>query len=131
VEADALRLVLLQRRPAGWTEVLPTSFDDDGFAIMDYQEPVSESGFVITCPTRGLLRMVPPTLWMGQISVNIGRVNTVLNVEVPTGGRRKPGSRYTTNRVIDAGAVRVGEALPHLVPFGSLNCRKRARTASR
>ena len=116
-EADVLRLVLLQRRPAGWTEVLPTSFDDEGFAITDYPEPVSESGFAISCPTRGLLRMVPPTLWMGQISVEIGHVNAVLDVEVPAGGRRKPASRYKTNRVVDASRVQVGEALP---PSGAI-----------
>jgi hypothetical protein len=111
-DADALKLVLLQRRPAGWTEVLPTAFDADGFAITDYPEPVSESGYAIVCPTRGLLRMVPPTLWIGQVSVGIGLVNAVLDVEVPAGGRRKPASRYMTNRVIGAGAVHVGEALP-------------------
>jgi hypothetical protein len=111
-EADALKLVLLQRRPGGWTDVLPTSFDDDGFAIADYPEPVSEQGYAISCPTRGLLRMVPPTLWMGQIRVDFGIVNTVLDVEVPTGGRRKPASRYRTNRVTDTGKVHVGEALP-------------------
>jgi hypothetical protein len=116
-EADALRLVLLQRRPAGWSEVLPTSFDDDGFAITDYPEPVSQSGFAISCPMRGLLRMVRPTLWFGQVGVGILLVNAVLNVEVPTGGRRKPASRYTTNRVTDAGGVHVGEALP---PSGAI-----------
>ena len=116
-DADALKLVLLQRRPAGWTEVLLTSFDGDGFAITDYPEPVSESGYGLSCPTRGLLRMVPPTLWMGQISVGFGLVNAVLEVEVPTGGRRKPVSRYTTSRVIDAGGVHVGEALP---PSGAI-----------
>jgi hypothetical protein len=116
-DAEALKLVVLQRRPAGWIEVLPTSFDEDGFAIIDYPVPVSESGYGITCPRRGLLRMVPPTLWMGKISVGLGLVNAVLDVEVPTGGRRKPASRYTTTRVIDAGSVDVGEALP---PSGAI-----------
>jgi hypothetical protein len=111
-EADALKLVLLQRRPAGWTEVLPTSFDDDGFAITDYPESVSESGFAISCPTRGLLRMVPPTLWFNRVSVRLSVVNTVLDVEVPAGGRRKAASRYTRPIARDAGGVHVGEALP-------------------
>jgi hypothetical protein len=111
-DAGALNLVLLQQRPPGWTEVLPTSFDPDGFAIKDYPEPVSETGYAISCPIRGILRMVPPTLWMEQISVGIGVVNTVLDVEVPSGGRRKPASRYQTSRVTEAGGVHVGEALP-------------------
>jgi len=116
-DADALSLVILQRRPAGWTEVLPAAFDDDGFAIKDYPEPVSETGFAVACPTRGLIRMVPPTLWMEQISVGFGVVDTVLNVEVPSGGRRKPASRYNTSRVREAGGVHVGEALP---PSGAI-----------
>lgn len=111
-EADALNLVLLQRRPSGWTEVLPTSFDPDGFAIKDYPEPVSETGYAISCPVRGLLRMVPPTSFLSQISVGMGVVDTVLDVEVPSGGRRKPAARYQTNRVADTGRVHVGEALP-------------------
>jgi hypothetical protein len=116
-DAGALKLVVLQRRPAGWTEVLPASFDDDGFAIKDYPEPVSETGFAISCPIRGLVRMVPPTLWMEQISVGFGVVDAVLDVEVPSGGRRKPASRYKTSRLRDAGGVHVGEALP---PSGAI-----------
>lgn len=116
-DAGALKLVILQRRPAGWTEVLPVAFDDDGFAIKDYPEPVSETGLAISCPTRGLVRMVPPTLWMEQISVGFGVVDTVLDVEVPSGGRRKPASRYKTGRVREAGGVHVGEALP---PSGAI-----------
>jgi hypothetical protein len=53
----------------------------------------------------------------GQISVGFGLVDAVLDVEVPTGGRRKPASRYTTGRVVDAGGVYVGEALP---PSGAI-----------
>lgn len=116
-DAAALKLVTLQRRPAGWTEVLPASFDDDGFAIKDYPEPVSETGFAISCPIRGLVRVVPPTLWMEQISVGFGVVDAVLDVEVPSGGRRKPASRYKTSRVRESGGVHVGEALP---PSGAI-----------
>ena len=111
-DADGLDLVLLQQRPAGWTEVLPASFDLDNFAIKDYPEPVSETGYAISCPVRGILRMVPPTLWMEQINVGFGVVDAVLDVEVPSGGRRKPASRYKTSRVKEAGGVHVGEALP-------------------
>lgn len=111
-DADALNLVLLQRRPSGWTEVLPTSFDPDGFAVKDYSEPVSETGYAISCPVRGLLRMVPLAFFIEQISVGLGIVDALLDVEVPSGGRRKPAARYLTSRVTEAGGVHVGEALP-------------------
>ncbi len=112
VDADALKLIILERRPAGWTEILPASFDNDGFAIREYPEPVSQIGFAISCPVRGLLRMVPPTNRIGQFDVKLGLANAALDVEVPAGGRRKPASRYTTIRVTEAGGVHVGEALP-------------------
>jgi hypothetical protein len=40
----------------------------------------------------------------GQISVGFGLVDAVLDVE-PTGGRRKPASRYTTGRVDVKGII--------------------------
>lgn len=116
-EASALDLVILQRRPSGWTEVLPASFDDDGFSIKDYPEPLSEWGFAISCPIRGLLRMVPPAFWINQVRVGINLVDPFLDVEVPAGGRRKPAARYRSGRVSEAGDVHVGEALP---PSGAI-----------
>lgn len=111
-DADALNLVLLSRRPSGWTEVLPTSFDPDGFAIKDYPEPVSETGYAISCPRRGLLRMAPPGPVIRSLNLDIGVVDAVLDVEVPSGGRRKPAARYQTNRVTKAVAGHVGETRP-------------------
>ncbi len=78
---------------------------------------MSEHGYAITCPVRGLLRMVPPSHFIGQIVVNLDIVNAQLKVEVPPGGRRKPTSHYTTNRTVGAGMVQVGEALP---PSGAI-----------
>jgi hypothetical protein len=72
---------------------LPTSFDQDGFAITDYPEPVSESGYGIFCPVRGLLRMVPPTLWIGQISVGLGLVDIQLARSPWSGGRGRSALR--------------------------------------
>jgi hypothetical protein len=116
-DAAALKLVLLQRRPGGWTEVLATSFDNDGFLVADFPEPVSETGYAISCPTRGLVRLVPPTMFIGQIGMNIGVVSALLDVEIPAGGRRKPASRYKTSRITETSSVRVGEALP---PSGAI-----------
>jgi hypothetical protein len=111
-DADALNLVLLQRRPSGWAEVLPASFDADGFVTKDSREPSSEVGYAISCPVRGLLRMAEPASRMEQINIGMGVVGTILDVEVPAGGRRKPAARYQTSRVTDTGGVQVGEALP-------------------
>ncbi len=116
-EANSLMLTELQRRPAGWSDVSPSSFDEDGFSAVDYREPVSEHGYAITCPVRGLLRIVPPSHFIGQIVVNFDIVNAQLKVEVPPGGRRKPTSHYTTTRTVGAGMVQVGEALP---PSGAI-----------
>jgi len=116
-DAENLQLVVLQRRPSGWTEVLPVQFDQDGFAIKSYPEPTSETGYAISCPERGLIRMIAPTFWIGQVKVDIGLVNTVLDVEVPAEGRRKPAARYKTCRIVPGGSTQVGEALP---PSGAI-----------
>jgi hypothetical protein len=117
VDADALQFVTLQRRSTGWTEVMPVSLDCDGFVSVDYPEPVSEMGYAIVCPKRGLLRMVPPEFWIGEVGFKIGLVNAVLNVEVPAGGRRKPASSYTTNRIMEGETSHVGKRLP---PSGAI-----------
>ncbi|MEY2343191.1 VPA1262 family N-terminal domain-containing protein [Acidithiobacillus sp. IBUN Pt1247-S3] len=111
-EADALNFVLLKRRPSGWTEILPTPLDTDGFVIKDYPEPVREVGYAISCPVRGLLRMAPPASFIRQIGINFSIVNTAVNVEVPAGGRRKPATNYRTHRASESRGVHVGEALP-------------------
>jgi hypothetical protein len=80
--------------------------------VTTYPEPVSKAGHAVTCPTRGLLRMAPPEHWIEQASVGIGLVSATLNVEVPSGGRRKPATRYQTCRLNETSGVLVGEALP-------------------
>ena len=132
VDANALKLVLLQRRPAGWIEVMPTAFDKDGFSSPIIQLQSAEFGYGISCPTRGLLRMVPPTSWMGEINVGFGLVNAVLDVEVPTGGRRKPAFRYHDQPCHRHRRLPCRRGALRSVPCqGSLSCRKRVAAAFR
>lgn len=112
IDAGALTVVWLQERASGWTEVQPCSFDADGLVITTVPEPVGKGGNAVTCPIRGLLRMTPPQHWIEQFKVELGVVSALLDVEVPTGGRRKPATRYQTQRVNDTSGVQVGEALP-------------------
>lgn len=111
-DADNLTVTWLQERPSGWTEVQPCLFDADGLIITTVPEPVGKSGYAVTCPTRGLLRMTPPQNWIEQVNVGIGVVSAMLEVEVPAGGRRKPAARYLTHRVNETSGVQVGETLP-------------------
>ena len=111
-DADHLTAVLLQERSLGWIQVQPCSFDADGLIITTVQEPVGKGGHAITCPIRGLLRMMPPQYWIEQVKVEIGVVSAMLDVEVPSGGRRKPATRYKTHRINETSGVQVGQALP-------------------
>lgn len=111
-DAEALTVVWLQERPSGWTEVKPGAFDADGFIITTFPEPVSKGGHAVTCPTRGLLRMASPEHWIEQLNMEIGVVSAMFDVEVPSGGRRKPATRYQTHRLNEASGVQVGEPLP-------------------
>jgi hypothetical protein len=87
-------------------------FDADGLIITTVPEPVGKGGYAVTCPTRGLLRMTPPQNWIEQVNMGIGVVSSMLDVEVPAGGRRKPATRYQTYRVNETNGVQVGETLP-------------------
>ncbi|MGB8839616.1 MAG: VPA1262 family N-terminal domain-containing protein [Aliidongia sp.] len=111
-DARALTLISLHRRPSGWIEMLPRKFDEDGIIVSNDPEPLSEMGYAVVCPQRGLLRMSSPKHWMSQINVGIGVVDAVVDVEVPASGHRKPGSRYKSAKVRDVSALQVGEALP-------------------
>jgi hypothetical protein len=110
-EADALSLVIFERRPGGWAHAASHSVDAEGFVIIQGQMPVGETGYAITCPKRGLLRVSPPHQGIGQLEVSLGFATSVLNVGVISGGKRKPKKSYQTHRVTDTGAMKVGDAL--------------------
>ena len=110
-DADALSLVMLERRSGGWSQVQAQKIDEDGYYIEDHLAPLSEGGYAVTCPTRGLLRMQAPGHWIGQFNLSIGIVDTVLNVGVAAGGRRKPEGTYRTHQVRDTNSVSVGKVL--------------------
>ena len=110
-DADDLSVVLLERRPGGWSQVEARKIGRDGYSIVDHDAPLSEAGYAVSCPTRGLLRMYEPAHWIGNVSLGLGVVDSVLDVEVASGGRRKPAIRYLAHQVRDAGAMSVGEAL--------------------
>lgn len=128
-DAGALKVIWLQERPSGWTDVKSCDFDTDGFAIMTPPEPVDKVGYAVTCPTRGLLRMKAPERWIRAVNMQINLVETILDVEVPSGGRRKDASRYQTKRLANTGGVIVGETLPvsGAVPLAQLRRKRKDR----
>lgn len=80
---DALDFVLLQQRTSGWTEVLPIKLDSDGLFIKDYPEPAGKMGYAISCPDRGLIRMISPEYHIQQVSINLGIIIKRLMLRFP------------------------------------------------
>lgn len=109
-DAGALQLVTYERRPSGWTHAGPMPLDSLGFLVEDHKQAVAESGYTITCPKRGLLRLVPPRSWLRVASLGIQAVEQLLTVQVAAGGRRKPSDVYQVERVTDLGPTATGQS---------------------
>nr|WP_242477864.1 VPA1262 family N-terminal domain-containing protein [Rubrivivax gelatinosus] len=128
-DADALQLVTYERRPSGWRHAGAMPLDSLGFLVEDHKQAVAESGYTITCPKRGLLRLVPPRSWLRVASLGIQAVEQLLTVQVAAGGRRKPNGVYKLERVTDLGPTSTGR--PHTsaasLRIGQLRAARAAR----
>ncbi len=111
-DVNKVSVITLHERPSGWKNVSPSSFDSDGILILDMPGPAWKVGYAISCPTRGLLRMLPPSPFFREINTAIDITNTTWDVSVPSGGRRKPESSYRTNRITHSSVVQVGGRFP-------------------
>jgi hypothetical protein len=113
-DADALSLVTYERRPSGWSHAGVLPLDKLGFLVVDHSQPVSESGYTITCPKRGLLRLLSPVQWLRAATLSIRAVEQRIRVQVDEGGRRKPGTEYDVERVTALGPTTAGRSLSDL-----------------
>lgn len=73
-------------------------FYEDGIADLNVSEPFDALGYAIVCPERGLLRWETPTPMLRQAVLQMGVAASHLAVQVPAGGRRKPGQEYEVTR---------------------------------
>jgi hypothetical protein len=103
-----------ERRVDGWTSVSVIPLDQSGHATVLSPQSHGQVGFALVCAKRGLLRLTEPLSWIEQVSVGMNLANQQVRVEVPSGGRRKPGKTVDVHRYIKGADIRVGESVKDL-----------------
>ncbi|MGJ5051643.1 VPA1262 family N-terminal domain-containing protein [Bradyrhizobium oligotrophicum] len=117
-DLTSLTVHVAERRFGAWASIQSVSVTQDGFATIQAPQPTDQVGWAIVCRKRGLLRASEPYPWLNQINIDTAMSGAIAEVEVPSGGRRKPAQTY---RVAQRASVQ------SLVVGGPVDDRARAR----
>lgn len=128
-DLSSLSVHVAERRADGWASACAIALDQSGYATVCSPQPHGEVGFALVCGKRGLLRFVEPLSWIEQATVGMNVANKLLRVEVPSGGRRKPGKTVDVHRFFKGADIRVGEPVKDLARqrLSGLRERRKAR----
>ena len=96
---DGLRLEVVNERLRGRMDPLVHEFGDDAIAVLKFPADVSKEGVTITHPTLGLLSWHEPLPLLRRIHSRMEVVRRRKRIQVPPGGRRRPGYEYEVAEV--------------------------------
>ena len=108
---DGLRLEVTNERLRGRMDPLVHEFGDDAIAVLEFPAEVSKEGLMITHPTLGLLSWHEPLPLLRSIHTRMGIVQRRKRIQVPSGGRKRPGYEYEVAEVGLESEDVVGDAL--------------------
>jgi len=130
-DLSGLSIHVGERRVEGWTSVRTVALDTSGYATIINPQSCNQIAYALVCAKRGLLRLAGPLSWIEQVSVGMNVASSVLRVEVPPGGRRKPGTAIEVHRYAKGADILVGEPLKDMVRqrLVGLSERRKAREA--
>lgn len=117
-DLTTLTVHVAERRSGAWTSVHSVPVTQDGYAALQAPQPTDQIGWALVCRERGLLRASEPNPWLNQINFDMAVSGGIAEVEVPSGGRRKPAQTYTVPQRSSVRSSIVG---------GPVNDRARAR----
>ena len=104
-----LSIYLGERRIEGWTSVRTVALDTSGYATITNPQSSNQIAYALVCAKRGLLRLAGPLSWIERVGIGMNVANSLLWVEVPPGGRRKPGTAIEVQRYAKGADILVGE----------------------
>lgn len=108
---DGLRLEVVNERLRGRMEPLVHEFGSEAIAVLEFPAEVSKEGLTVTHPTLGLLSWHEPLPLLRSIHATMEIVERRKRIQVPSGGRKRPGYEYEVEEVgLDSENV-VGDAL--------------------
>ena len=112
---DGLRLeVVNERLGGGRMTPIVHEFGDDAIAILDFPAEVHKEGLSITHSSYGLLSWHEPVPLLRTIHARMGMLQRRKTIQVPAGGRKRPGYEYEVDEFGDAGEVVTGDDLRDL-----------------
>ncbi|MFZ0841393.1 MAG: hypothetical protein WAM77_28365 [Xanthobacteraceae bacterium] len=126
-----LAIHLAERRIDGWSTVQAITLGAGGYGTISNPQSWGQVGYALVCPKRGLLRFVEPQSWIAQVGVGMNIVNSTVVVEVPSGGRRKPGKMVPVQRFFKGGEIVVGQALNDIVRHRLITMREHRKARER
>lgn len=126
-DLSTLSVIVAERRVNGWSSVHEMKLEPDGYCTICHKKKWSEAGHAVVCARRGLLRFVEPLSWIEQIGIGMNLVNGHRQVQVPSGGRRKPGNTYSVAHQVKGSDIVVGEAMSDKARMRLIGLRERAR----
>ena len=96
---DGLRLEVVNERLRGRMEPLVHEFGDDAIAVLKFPAEVSKEGLTVTHPTLGLLSWHEPLPLLRRNHIRMEVVQRRKRIQVPSGGRKRPGYEYEVAEV--------------------------------
>ena len=108
---DGLRLEVVNERLRGRMEPLVHEFGGDAIAVLEFPAEVSKEGLTVTHPTLGLLSWHEPLPLLRSIHTRMEIVQRRKRIQVPSGGRKRPGYEYEVAEVGLESEDVVGDAL--------------------
>jgi hypothetical protein len=107
----SLSFHIAEKRLDGWASVKTLTVNQDGYATLSYPQMTGSVAYALVCSKRGLLHFVEPTHWIQQVRLGMMAVPGTLQVQVPAGGRRKPGKAYNTPLKAHSTDIQVGQLI--------------------
>lgn len=112
-QADLTSLTahIAEQRAEAWTSLVSLPVGSNGRASVTLLQPSGAIGYALHCRDRGLLRMEEPHHWINQFGLDSSMGSRQARIEVPAGGRRKPGQSYAVTQYAHDQSLMVGEAV--------------------
>ncbi|GHB26309.1 hypothetical protein GCM10007094_13150 [Pseudovibrio japonicus] len=107
-DLSTLTLHVIEERGNGWASIQSTSLAKEGFTELQYPQLTDKIGWALVCSERGLLQASKPASWLNQISFGLQSSVGSLEIEVPSGGKRKPAQSYQQSRYSSGDTSTIG-----------------------
>lgn len=105
---DGTRLEVVNEGLRGRLTPVAVEFDDDPVKLLEFTSQVNKEGRTVTHPRYGLLAWNEPIPLIRSIHTRMEVVSQRKEVEVPSGGKRKPAHQYSVSSLEHGGDAMIG-----------------------